>query len=114
MMKGREERFLGGSQGGVLCNLAVDNFLSCRSTCRFRGSCYDELVRVRCSAVDAQYWQSWSCTGQHVLEKLIPLSCIVFAVSNNVPADADSELLPTLFRNSPMMPPRSRRQGSCS
>lgn len=80
-MEGRIERFLGGSQGGVLCNLALDQFLRGRSTCRFRRGCDDELVKFRCSAADAQYWQSWTCAGQHVLEKLLSLSCIVFSAA---------------------------------
>ena len=86
-MEGRIERFLGGSQGGAWCkcklNLAVDKVLTrtsnSRSTCRFRQGGEDELVkcRGRCPAPDAQYWQSYTCAGQHVLDKLLSLSCIV-------------------------------------
>lgn len=78
-MKGRIERFLGGSQGGVFGNLAVDKIRRCRSSCRFHGgSCYDELVDPRYLAVDAGQWQSWSCSGQHMLDNLLPSSAMFF------------------------------------
>ena len=100
LVKGRVERFLGGSQGGVLCNLAVDKILSCRSGRRFRGSCNDELVNIRYWGIDAQYWQSWSCAGQHVLEKLLPLSCMIFPASVDAPpALTLSFFRPNLFRD---------------
>lgn len=93
MVEGRVERFLGGSQGGVLCNLAVDKILSCRSGRRFRGSCNDELVKIRYWGFDAQYWQSWCCSGQHVLGNLFPSSCTILSTATDVSADADGELL---------------------
>ena len=64
VVEGRVEGFLGGSQGGVFWDLAVDEILRCRTKCRIHWQwCND----------DASGLASWWVSDQHVPAMLLLL-----------------------------------------